>query len=46
MKIGTNIYENSVKKATNRRIENKMIEEKYLAERHDLVQKKLDEMTL
>ena len=36
----TNIYENSVKKATNRRLENKYVEEKYLSERFELAQKK------
>jgi hypothetical protein len=37
--INTSIYENSVKKSTVRRLENKSIEDKYLRERQELAQK-------
>jgi mannosyltransferase OCH1-like enzyme len=37
--INTNIYENSVKKSTVRRLENKSIEDKYLRERRELTEK-------
>merc|ERR1712194_90396 len=36
--INTSIYGNSVKKSTNRRLENKLIEERYLKEREELSQ--------
>ena len=36
--INTSIYENSVKKSTVRRLENKLIEERYLKERQELSQ--------